>query len=437
MKRILVAMLMACVMLGCGKDENTSTPVTPGKTAPPKAGPTDKIVLNEGVYAGDSVKLSWSILDTTAFKAYGVYRKDSPDAPFLLIKEYSAKESVTFTDKNLPYSQSLQYQVSGLTTGKTIQSNMITVARPDIKVIDGNPYDVIYNKIDRTLYFFEKTGKISIYDVAQNKVIRSINSDATIGYADFGVFEGQKELYVPRNDGWVFVYDALSLEKVAYINTGLKNSSVVYYNNTLYVSTSAWTNRPLKVYDRKTGVKISENGDFDQTRLRMVPGSNFELVEISMYISPVDQDYYKFSNDGKFITHLDDRYHGDYPLDAAIFEFFPDGSRYITATSGAVYNKDMQYLGSLPRGNLFFNTYAIGADDKLIYAGGQTKNIYVYTTQDYTYVKTLTTKGYPFKLIDLGNQLLCISFQEKVNLCLYCTPTASTAKVFIELIDKK
>jgi hypothetical protein len=208
---------------------------------------------------------------------------------------------------------------------------------------------------------------------------------------------------------------------------------VVYYNNNLYVSTSAWTNAPIKVLSRASGVLISETGDFDITRFKRIPNSSLELLEISINIGPVDQDYYKFTADGRFVSHSDDRYHGDYPLDHKIFEFFPDGSKYITSSSGAIYNKDMTYLASLPRGNLLFTTFSINQSENLIYAGCQTRNIKVYTVNNFNEVKTLRTKAYPYKIFDTGKQLLCIS-ATKANTCSSCS--YSVSNLVIEKINK-
>jgi hypothetical protein len=432
MKRLAVILIATVILFGCKKDNKdikTSTPDTPPKTY------TNQIVLNDLKIMDDSIKLSWSLLDTSAFVNYTLLRKDYGNAQMTMVKQLYKKDQTAVTDNAVPYSPLVQYQVEGrLSSGKVISSNVLSYSRPEIKILDVIPFDVQLNSADQTLYFFEKSGKISIYSLSQNTIIKSISTNATIGYCDFGMYNGRKEIYVPRNDGWVFIYDASTLEKVDQIATGLSNSCVVFNNNNLYVSTAAWTNRPLKVYNRQTGKKISETGDFELTRFKYVPNSNFELLEITINIGPVDQDYYRFATDGTFINHSDDRYHGDYPLDAGIFEFFPDGSKYITSSSGAIYKKDMTYEGSLPRGNLMFTTFALSQTDKLIYAGIQTKNIEVYSMTDYQRVKTINTKGYPYKLFDLGNQILSVSSITQANPCTYCQ--TQLAGIVIEKLIK-
>jgi hypothetical protein len=423
MKKLAVILITTLSLFGCKKDNKDIKPSTPD--TPPKTY-NNQIVLNEVKITGDSLKVSWSSLDTPAFVNYTLLRKDYVNAQMTTVKQLYKKDQTAVTDNAVPYSPLVQYQVEGrLSSGKIISSNIVSYSRPEIKALDVNPFDIQLNSADQTLYFFEKTGKISIYSLSQNAIIKSVNTNATIGYCDFGTYNGRKEMYVPRNDGWIFIYDANTLEKVDQVSTGLSNSCVVFNNNDLYVSTAAWTNRPLKVYNRQTGTKISETGDFELTRFKHVPNSNFELLEITINIGPVDQDYYRFAPDGTFISHSDDRYHGDYPLDAGIFEFFPDGSKYITSSSGSIYNKDMTYETSLPRGNLMFTTFALSQPNKLIYAGTQTKNIEVYSMTDYQHAKTINTKGYPYKIFDLGNQILSVSSINQTNQCSFCqTPSA-------------
>jgi hypothetical protein len=433
MKKLLVAITMAVLFLGCGKSHKPEVQPTPPDI--PVKNYSNKIVLNEAKLIGDSLNLSWSKLDTPNLMTYTLMRKDNSNAQMISIKQYLAKDKNSIFDSAVPYSPSVQYQVVGnLSSGLTISSNIITHSRPDIKAFDINPFDVLYSDKDNLLYFFEKTGKISIYDIQKSQIIKSINTDATIGYCDFGVYNNKKELYVPRTDGWIFVYDAVTLEKITQISIGLSASCIVFNNNNLFVSTAAWTQRPIKVYNRANGKKISETGDFELTRFKKVPNTNTELLEITINIGPVDQDHYSFAADGTFMSHQDDIYHGDYPLDAGIFEIFPDGSKYITSSSGSIYNRSMTYEASLPRGNLNFNCFALTQADQLIYAGCQNKNIEVYTMNSYNRVKTIKTNGYPFRIFDYQGKILSVSKTSKFDNTYYNNNASS--QIVIELLNK-
>ncbi|MDB5112824.1 MAG: hypothetical protein JWR67_3938 [Mucilaginibacter sp.] len=431
MKKLLLVALVALMIFGCKKNNTPGiVPITPDQK--PKTY-SNKIVLNDVKVAADSLKLSWSMLDTAKFTQYSLFRRDYPGGQMLPIKQLYKKDETSVADVSVPYSPLVQYQVVGsLSSGTLISSNIVSYSRPNITVLNINPFDVIYSNTDQLLYFFEKNGNISIYDLQKNAITKTISTAATIGYCDFGSYNGKKELYVPRTDGWIFVYDAATLEKITQISIGLSTSCVVFDNNNLFVSTAAWTQRPLKVYNRATGQKIAENGDFELTRFKKVPNSNTDLLEITITIGPTDQDYYKFMPNGTFVSHMNDTYHGDYPLDASIFEFFPDGGKYITSSSGAIYNKSMIYETSLPRGNLSFTTFALNQVNQLIYAGCQNKNVEVYSMNNYTHVKTITTNAYPFKIFDNNDKILCISKTTMFN----SYSSTDNNKIVIENLNK-
>lgn len=426
-KKFILIVFAAIIFAGCSKKNNPTPPVVKTQNY------SNKIVLNDVKVTSDSLQISWSKLDTVNFYQYTLYRKDDASAQMIPVKQLFKKDQTSISDASVPYSPIVQYQVVGtLLSGVSISSNIVSYLRMDIKTLPLNPFDVIYSSTDHLLYFFETSGMISIYDLQKGEFVRTLNTQATIGYCDFGVYNNKKELYVPRNDGWIFVYDAVTLEKITQINIGLSTSCVVSDNNVLYVSTAAWTQRPLKVYSRATGQKISETGDFELTRFKKVPNTNTDLLEITINIGPTDQDYYKFLTDGTFISHTDDRYHGDYPLDAGIFEFFPDGNKYITSSNGAIYNTTMTYEASLPRGTLNFTTFTFNKTDQLIYAGCQSKNIEVYSMSDYSHVKTIATKAYPYKIFDDNGKILCISKTVKSD----SYNNVASASVVIENINK-
>lgn len=392
--RITLALFIATmVLIGCKKD-NISTPPTY----------LDKIVLNNLQATSDSVVITWSILTNPDFVNYVIIRKDAPGASGTVIATMYEPQNAKFVDKTVPYTAYLQYQVIGtLRTGERIESNIEKYQRSEIKTFKVSPFDIQFDDQNRQIYLFEKTGNISIYSLQTNDITKTISTGATIGYCDFGMYNGVKELYVPRNDGWIFIYNAQTLQLIDQINVGLNSSCVVNNNNILYVSTAAWTNRPLKVFSRISKSKISENGDFELTRFKKVPNSNTELLEITINIGPVDQDYYSFDANGNFIQHTNDYYHGDYPLDHKIFEFFPSGNKYITSSSGAIYSKNMTFEATLPRGSLEFTCFYFDAAQHQIYCGTKSKTIEVYSELNYTRVRSIPTKTNPYRIFKDGN----------------------------------
>lgn len=409
MKQVLLAILLALNLTACKKDPpDDNIPEPP--PSPPPVTYTDKIVLNPPQSSPGALTFTWSSLNNPEFGTYFFVRRESASDPGVMLLQSSNRNDTTAVDSAIPYVPYLEYQVAGnLWTGKTFKSNIVTYTRPEIKMLAISPFDVRFDRENRLLYFFEKAGTISIYSLKEEKITKSINTVATIGYCDFGANKGLRELYVPRNDGWIFVYDALTLEKTDQINVGLHASCVVAHNNLLFVVTP-YGQKHLKVLDRETGNLLSEVEEMYMSRVKKVPGSNVELVAQTFDISPPDQDYFSFSSTGELLVHTNDLYHGEYNSTSFLFEFFPWGDKYITSSFGIIFDKYMVYQSTLPRGSLEFTSFDFDSENKLIIAGTRSKTIEIYSDPRYQHVRTIPTTLYPYRVFtDGSNGILCIS----------------------------
>jgi hypothetical protein len=407
---------------------------------------SDKIVLQAPQMKGDSLQLTWSRLDDKTLRQYRVLRYTTSDpsggatgtalTPYYLPTSGS-NTATTFVDREVPYTTTVSYKVEGvLTSGQTITSNLVNYSRPEIKTISAPAYDVQLDRQRRLLYFFGREGVITQYSLTSSKVLKTLNSAATIGYCDFGMHNGIQELYVPRNDGWVFIYNAETLEKIDQLNVGAVATSVVAHNSQLFISTetNSW-HLPIKVYSRASKTLINETYGRGNSRLKLVPTTttNTELLEATLNISPVDQRIYLFSPEGFITSSSDDHYHGDYPLDASIFEIFPSGTQYVTSTEGAIYSKSMVYEGTLPHGKLQFTSFGFDGGGRFIYGGTTNRSIEVYSTSGYTLRRSIKTRAYPYRLFDDGaNGILCVSSitPAAANYYPYGTPNQLVIEAF-------
>lgn len=401
-------MLLGIILTTCKKDPVVD--ITPEPPPPPPVTYTDKIVLSSSPSSQGALTFTWSSLNNPDFSNYFFVRRENASDPGVMLLHSSNRNDTIAVDNAPPYVSYLEYQVTGsLWSGKTIKSNIITYTRPQIQMLAISPFDVQFDRENRLLYFFEKAGTISIYSLQEKRVTKSINTAATIGYCDFGVNKGTRVLYVPRNDGWIFVYDALTLEKTDQINVGVHSSCVVAHNNLLFVVTP-YGRKHLRAFDRETGNLLSEVEEMYLTRVKKVPGSNVELVAQTFDISPPDQDYFSFSPTGELLVHKDDLYHGEYNSTSFLFEFFPWGDKYITSSFGIIFDKYMVYQSTLPRGSLEFTSFDFDSENKLIFAGTRSKTIEVYSDPRYHHVRTIPTPLYPYRVFNDGsNGILCIS----------------------------
>ncbi|WDF54765.1 hypothetical protein [Mucilaginibacter sp. KACC 22063] len=402
MNRIFLLCSLCLIIFSCKKSNPEPSPIIDQTKSY-----SNKIVIDNAKLVGDSISLSWSKLDTSEFVEYRIMRQDYDGIIFKTIAASTNINSVKFVDKNIPYNYVINYQIEGrLKSGVYITSNTASVNRLDITGFGINPFDAIFDKDNRLIYLFEKLGTISIYDLRRNEIVNKISLTGTNGYSDFGIYNTKKELYVPGNFG-LGIYDAVTLQKIDQIDISFNAISVVSSNSNLYVATNAWLQNPLKVYSRKTKKLISQNGNFDDARLKKIPDTDSEILEISLRSNTNNLNYYKFLQSGDLVNRLSQN--NSYVTKAEIFEFFPDGKSYITSSNGAIYNSDMTFKATLSDGHLSFTSFDFNKNSNEIYAATQNKTIEVYDLNNYQHKRTIQTKAYPLKIFDDGSKIICIS----------------------------
>jgi hypothetical protein len=401
-QRLLVLFLLLGLFSGCKSEK---------KEDPAPTVITDSITLNELQIQGDSVaNLTWSALNNSDFVEYRVIRREgnaetvSESATFPIKAQFIGR----YRDWDLPYTAYVQYQVVGvLASGLTIESNLVTYRRPGVQSLSAYMSDVQYDSQTRDLYFFGKQGDIRKFSLSSGKITHSLEVGQNIGFCSFGTYQGRQELYVPCADSRILIYDAATLTKIDELNTSMGPlTDVLASNNQLFVSSTYYAGSALQSFSRATKTRISFAGSlaWSNMRLKKVPGTATELIGIGLGIAPVDQDYYRFSAAGYYVSFSDDKYHGDYPLDGELFEFSPAGDQYISGSWGALYDRYMTHLTNLPRsGNYDFISYGFDPAARVVHAGTSAKTIETISLNDYRRVRTQKTRLYPIRLFPDGN----------------------------------
>jgi hypothetical protein len=133
------------------------------------------------------------------------------------------------------------------------------------------------------------------------------------------------------------------------------------------------------------------------------------MIDLTVSLIPVDLSYYQFSKDGVSLIKKEDQYHGDYPMDANIVQSFPDGSKFITSSSGTIFNKSLVFDHYIKQyGN--YSDFAFNEDGSLIYAAyWAEKKIEAVTYADATTTNSYNTTFYPYKIFRDGNSLICVN----------------------------
>ncbi|WP_213279871.1 hypothetical protein [Chryseobacterium indologenes] len=386
----------------------------------------------------ETVSLKWTLSGEATYNHYKIVRSDSQNGVQSEIGN-SYPNQFTFTSA-VPFNPYVEYQVIGIkANGEEVKSNIIKIERPEIKLINLKTFDAQFDKNSGKLYLLDTDGKITLYDVNTGSITHQVSTNATLGYSDLGIYNGNVELYVPRNDGWVDIYDGNDLTLKDQISFGMPLISTIYHNGKLYGSpnsNSSSSSNVIKSIDRTTKVLVSQspNNYYYTGRMKKaVVGNSLQLYTITQNISPVDMNLYTFDLNGNYISHQSDSYHGDHPLNYRIFEAFPDG-RTITASSGSVYNSQMIYQNDLPSGNSKLSSFDF--DSNSIIAGSGNRTIEFYNINSYTKTKTINTKKYPYKVFNYNNKVVCVSSVTQLNLQYYDYSGIIPDNIMIEIFDK-
>jgi hypothetical protein len=411
MRKASLFLLISLAYLSCKKEENIV--INPA--------PTPMQLKIEQVISDSTLVLRWSKYTGTGFIKYrlvrnAVYLKNGQFGNFAEPVDSSDDVNhLTFTENNMPFARHINYYLYVVTYNPAppIQSiASVHYERPNSLILC-IPKDVLIDKQQKKLYIADEYG-IIVVDYTTGRQIISTQFPMGIGFCSLGDFSGSKELYVPTYDGWLHILDAatLQLKEKIYV-AGFAIGSVVASNEKLYVSSSDMTqggySNCVKVYDRATKNLMGRTGYWDQTRLIQLEGSSVEMIDLSIHLIPIDLCYYQFSPAGVPLLKKQDSYHGDYLMDPSIVRSFPDGSKFITSSSGTIFNKTLifdryikQYGG--------YSDFGFNNDGSIIYAAmGSQKKIEAISYPTMTTVTDYTTNQYPYKIFRDGNSLVCVT----------------------------
>lgn len=430
MKNFWLLLVTLFTILSCSRNSDSD----------PQPAMEEKIILKDVAVIDEStIKLEWTITGKNIYKNFEILKKDSEDGISKNIESVNGN-TVVKIDNQVEFIPYIDYQIIGYTNdGRIIKSNIIAYKRPRIKLLNIRPTDVLFDKDNGIVFLFSEYGNIMRYDVNSISITKEISTGVKLGYPFLGTYNGQKELYVPRNDGWVYIYNPDDLSLIDKINFEKSVTSVILSNNKLFATIDITQQGSignygniLKCIDRTTKKSgQSYEGRF-YGRIKNIQNTKSSFFLITMNVSPTDLMRFNYDSGGALMTAYSDSYHDEHPLDVDIFEPFPSGNGLLTAEEGSIYDNNLKYIKDLPRGKS--KLFSFDFDNNSIIAGTDHKTIEFYNINDYTKTNFINTQRYPFKVFSYGNKIVSVSAINPINSSLYYKRTAEN--VIIELLNK-
>jgi hypothetical protein len=416
MRKVTLYLLICFIYLSCKKEIEEVVVVVPSSTV------TNQLRIDQ-VVNDSTIVLKWSKYTGKNFQKYRLVRsatyqkKDRFESFGEPVDSSTDVNHLIFTESNMPLASGIYYTLYVSTDTTQFNQGLKPIGdvyykRPN-SLVSGFPTDALIDKQQKRLYLAVENVLVLV-DYA-GRIKASKEFPAGFGFCSLGTFNGNSELYVPVNDGWLQILDAatLQLKDKIYV-AGDAIGSVVATNEKLYVSSTdltqdAFYSNSIKVYDRATKNLVSRTGYNDRTRLVPLDGTSIEMVDLTLNLMPVDLSYYQFSPAGIPLAKKEDTYHGDYLMDARIVRSFPDGSKFITSSSGTIFNKSLVFDRYIKQhGN--YSDFAFNNDGSIIYAAKAfEKKIDVVSYPATTTTSSYTTAFYPYKIFRDGNTLICVS----------------------------
>jgi len=367
------------------------------------------IVLDTPSVSGNDVTLKWTVVGGKSIQS--IQLEKSTDTTYTGYNNTIAisNDATSFTD-TLTMSRYVRYklkmQVFDGTTTKTVYSNPQVFVRSDLDFIPFAPVSAAFDDATHYVYLGGQKGELAIYDASSHKILKSIETGSWVNRCTIATHNGKKELYIPRNDGWVFIYNAATLDQVDQLNVGAQVTSLAYNNGKLFLSTSDY-NKGLAVYDRETKTEIFDTSYYGYgMQLRLLPGTNTELVAINSSYSSVKL---KFNAAGRITTVQNQNLSTSYQMAPNLFEVFPSGDKFITGSYGTIFSSDLTYVSVLPHGMAYLNSFDFDETNNLVYCGTNQQEVHAYSLSNYLLQKKLKTTGYPIAVFYDNGTVICVS----------------------------
>ncbi|WP_417888180.1 hypothetical protein [Zunongwangia sp.] len=416
-KKILIVSVFITSLISCEKDCDYPLDENPN-------GEKSSISLEKPIIYENSVELNWTV-SNDSITSFNVVRvngviDDSYYSSSNTIATNLDNETLSFIDEEVPYTPVISYQIQGLIPNadnpyysKIIYSNIIEYKR-DISLIEFETDDIIYyQKKDQILFINRNDGLVKAYNF-KTKEETDFDFNSGVGFCSLYFGNQKDELLVPREDGWLYIYNAENFELIEQIKiSAFSIISSVIKDNIIFNCTST-SDEPMVVINRNTKEvisKLTRYGD-ESRRLEIIPNTNTELFSVNSD----EISYYNYDSNGNLVSRkFKDPWDSEYAISSQ-YKIIPNSKKFICAPLGNIFNNTISYVNGLPRGDLKFSDFIINDDgSKVLAACSNNKSIEVYNLNNLSHIETISTKGYPYRIFYNNGILIIISKSSASN----------------------
>lgn len=376
-----------------------------------------------------SLKLMWDKDANTGFENYSISVYDGYATSYSeavvkngkILKVNNNQGDNTIIDASQYTNKVISFAVSKVINGKTILSkNTLFIDNP--RNLNFQPGQTLKNPSNQNeIVIINQEGEIIFYDV-NSLTSNKLKIDKKIFFCSTGELNGVTDLYVPSENGRVFVIDLISheIKKVINLFTDFDIvSAIAIDKHLLFIEKHpyGYGGGGMFVYDFTSNTVLNRDGtnlSSPQPKLVYAKENYFFFLSAdgleygSSGVSKLNINGNEVSTESKF---------GDSRSDSRLFTLSDDKSFFISSNLGCQSTLDYQNVSETTTGN-YSKTPAFGdakiSENNLIYfALLYSPGINVFEKNNFTSrVNQYTTTGNPMFIELFGNKIISLNHLE-------------------------
>lgn len=378
--------------------------------------------------ADGSLKLIWEKDANTGFENYSITVFDGYALTYSedivrngkILKVHTNQETNSIIDASQYTNTNISFTVSKVINGKTILSkNSLSIENP--RNLNFKPSQTLKNPFNpNELVIINPEGEIVFYNV-NSLTSNKLKIDKRIFFCSIGDLNGVTDLYVPSENGRVFVIDLIShqIKKVINLITDFDIISAITIDNHLLFLEKDPTGygRQFFVYDFVSNKVLNREGSYNT-------GPFLKLVYAKEnYFFYLSADGIEYQTTGPIKLNIDgnkvslEYKIGDSKLDSRLFTLSDDKSYFVSSNLGYQSTIDYQNITEVTTGSYsktpVFGDAKISKDNLIYFAYLNNPLIKVFEKNNFSStVNQYTTNGNPMFIELFGNQIISLNHLE-------------------------